>query len=196
MCVLVVCSAAVARADDTPLADTHSDHDSDSETAGIRMRTERHTTGDPPLLHLDTDLGVASMAPGAQTDSDTTTLEFGRRTRIVAEGEWWKSSLAPKLFGPDIDEVSHGFRGGLELSYDLGPFSLGGNVAYGHVDSRYQRGTYRTTGITAFRTFRLSRWMLGWISLGLGKQEWLGTKPPPGEANQNTIMLSIGTTFR
>ncbi|MDB4960144.1 MAG: hypothetical protein JWP01_143 [Myxococcales bacterium] len=53
----------------------------------------------------------------------------------------------------------------------------------------------RRQGVSVSRTVRLSRWMTGWISLDVGRQEWID-RAPPGEADSTTLALSIGTTFR
>lgn len=150
---------------------------------------------DEPILHLDPIPPLATEGIGGKSDHETAVLELGAHARLVGEGEWWKASLSPMPSGPDIDDIARGWRAGGTLSYDLGPFSVGATVQYGHVDSRFERGTYRYVGVSIYRTFRLSRWMLAWIALSAGRQSWLGTAST-GEQNADTLMLSIGTTFR
>jgi hypothetical protein len=179
---LLLCATAVATADD--------------DTPSITVRSERFVRDEEPLLRLDYEPSVASQSPGAAVDGDAIAIDLGRYVRVSGEGEWWQSSPPAPFFGPAVDDAARGWRAGGHLSVDLGLFRVGASVAYGHVDGRYQRGTYRVVGISAYRTFRLSRWMLAWIALGLGKQTWLGGDAPPGERNQTTATLSIGTTFR
>jgi hypothetical protein len=168
----------------------------DDGTPSVTERTSlsREPTG--PLLHLDFVLPVKAESVGATTRRESYVLELGSRARLVADGTWWSSPLAPQPLGPDdTEDVARGWRAAYELSYDLGPFRLGATMALGRVDSRFERGTYRVVGVSASRTLRLSRWMLAWISLGVGRQQWFGA-PPPGESDSTTVMLSIGTTFR
>lgn len=180
MVVLLACTTA--RADEaTP------------EELGVSTPLRLHPQ-DEPLLHLDPIPPLATEGVGGQTAREAHVLDLGPNARLVGEGEWWKASLSPITFGPDIDDMARGWRAGYALSYDLGLFKVGASVQYGHVDSRYERGTYRVVGIAAYRTFRLSRWMLAWIALSAGHQEWLGV-PPPGESNSSSVMLSVGTTF-
>jgi hypothetical protein len=163
----------------------------------VRMRT-RGEVDREPLLHLEYNLPLDTEGLGGAKDSAHTVIDVGNRARIVMGGDWWKSSLTPYAVGASelgADDIARGWRGGLELSYDLGPFRVGANAVLGHVDSQYERGSYRLLGVSISRTFRLSRWMRGWISLGIGQQQWYG-KPPNGEANNTTATLSIGTTFR
>jgi hypothetical protein len=163
----------------------------------VRMRTRAEAEPEP-LLHLDYNLPVNTEGLGGAKDREQTVIDIGNRARIVMGGEWWKSSLTPyTVGGSDLraDDIAHGWRSGLELSYDLGLFRVGANAALGHVDSRYERGSYRVLGVSISRTLRLSRWMRGWISLGIGRTEWYG-EPPKGEDNGTTGTLSIGTTFR
>lgn len=150
---------------------------------------------DEPVLHLDPIPPLATEGLGAKTARTTQVLQLGPHARLVGEGESWTASLSPMPPGPEIDDVSRGWRAGYSLSYDLGPFSVGAAVDYGHVDSGYERGTYRYVGLSIYRTFRLSRWMLAWIALSAGRQTWLGV-PPPGEHDTSSLSLTIGTTFR
>lgn len=162
----------------------------------LELHAPERWRSDEPVLHIDPVPPLATEGIGGKSERETQILELGPRARLVGEGEQWKASLSPQpAFGAEIDDMSRGWRASYALSYDLGLFKVGASVEYGHVDSRYERGTYRFVGISAYRTFRLSRWMLAWIALSAGRQEWLGL-PPSGEANSNSVMLSIGTTFR
>jgi hypothetical protein len=168
----------------------------DDVTTGIRLREPRTwEQQQESLLHLDYVPPARSEGPGTITDRDTLILDLGSRVRIAAQGEWWKSSDTPQLLGPEIEDTARGWRAVYELSFDLGPFRVGGHLGRGRVDGRFQHGSYNTEGVSVSRAFRLSRWMNAWVSLGVERQTWMG-KPPPGEANSTTIGLTIGTTFR
>ncbi|HEY5947901.1 MAG TPA: hypothetical protein VIV40_20515 [Kofleriaceae bacterium] len=167
----------------------------DAITVHARVRSEEQTE---PLLHLDYSLPVVSEGLGGAKDGEQTVIDIGPRARIAMGSEWWKSSLAPIPLGAadlGADDMSRGWLAAYELSYNLGPFRLGANMGMGRVDSRYERGSYRVMGVSVSRQFRLSRWVLAWISLGIGQQTWQG-QPPPGEANNTTAMLRFGFTFR
>ncbi len=183
--VLLACSPAVVGADGTddarPVITVHA--------------PQRWKEQEGPLLHLDYVPPSGVEGIGGTLQHETTVIDVTRRLRIVGDGSWWKASLSPQPLGSEIDELAQGWRASYELSYDLGPFRIGASVAAGHVDSRYERGTYRIVGVSAYRTVRLSRWMLAWISLGVGRQQWFG-QPPPGESNATFVGLTLGTTFR
>jgi hypothetical protein len=146
---------------------------------------------DQPLLHLD-DVPRVDAEAGATTDHQTYVLDLGHGALMAAKGTWWTSTPTSPL---GFDAPAHGWRAAYELSYDLGLFRIGATAEAGHVDTRWERGSYRVVGLSAYRTFRLSPWMLAWISLGVEAQQWVDP-PPPGEANHTTIKLSVGTTFR
>lgn len=178
--VLLACTAA--HADDT--------------AADLELHAPQRWHHDDLILHLDPMPSLSTEGIGGQSEREMQILELGPRARLVGVSERWKAALSPQVqFGPDIDDMARGWRARYALVYDLGLFKLGASLEYGHVDSRYERGTYQVVGVAAYRTFRLSRWMLAWIALSAGRQQWLG-QAPPGEASSSSIMLSIGTTFR
>lgn len=150
-----------------------------------------------PLLHLDHVPPLNVEGLGAMREREAVVLELGDHIRMAGEGEWWQSTLSPQPLGPtDFDDVARGWRAGYRLSVDLGPFLVAGTVAMGHVDSRFGSGTYHTQGVAIYRRVRLTRWMRAWISLGVSQRTWVGDTPPPGEEDDITIGLTIGTTFR
>jgi hypothetical protein len=112
----------------------------------------------------------------------------------VLAGESWSTEADPARQPYDVDVPARGWHATLEATYDLGPFELSANMSLSRIHGRYEAGTYRDIGIALTKRFRLSRWMLAWISLGIGQRTWLGVDPP--ERNSTTVMLSIGTTFR
>ena len=141
-----------------------------------------------PLLHLDAAGPIAAEAEGGLLDGRTAVLALGPRARLSAEGEWWRTGLAPSMFAEDLQV--HGWRAGAELSYDLGLLRLGVNAAM----DRDGYSSHRMVGLFAYRTLRLSRWMHAWIVLGAALEEWDGA--PPYRRQGTTIGLSVGTTFR
>jgi hypothetical protein len=167
----------------------HADEDAPSVTLRARPSWERT---DGPLLQLDDKL----LGTGATRHREVTLIRLGSRAQLLAEGQWWSGTRSPDaLASHELEDVERGWRTGFELSYDLGPFRVGASAALGHTDGRFGRGTYQFAGVSIHRTFRLSRWMRAWISLGAGRRQWLGT-PPQNESNDSTIGLTIGTTFR
>lgn len=161
---VVVCFAGLAHAD------------------GIRVR---HLEAPPaePLLHLDP---TRAEAEGGLVERQTTLIEVGPRARLATETQWWKTGLAPSMFEPDL--VTSGWRAAAELSYDLGPFSVGVNASLTHDGAT----SHRAVGLFAFRTFRLSRWTKLWIILGLSYEQLEGATTASGAS----AGLRIGGTFR
>ena len=179
------------------VAPTLAQADDDSTMTTVRV-PRRIAEQQEPMLHLELPTNVEGI--GGTQDSASSIWELGPRARLQAEGTWWRSGFAPDHLGgldpsSHLDNVARGWRAGAQLTYDLGPFKIGAYVSAGHVDSRLETGTYHLVGIAIFKTFRLSKWMHAWISLGAGVKTWVG-QPPPGEQNDATVTLSIGTTFR
>jgi hypothetical protein len=167
-CALVVIST-LAHADDT---------------TRIRVRRLESTPGEP-LLRLTP---LAADAEGGLLDRKTTLVDIGPRTRLAVEGTWWQSGLAPSMFSTDLEK--HGWRAAAELSYDLGPFSVGVNASL----TREGDSSHRAVGLFAFRKFRFSRWTQLWIVLGVSYEEFQlsnGTSQ-----NGTSVGLRIGGTFR
>lgn len=162
------------------------------------MRGEASRDDDGPLLHLDTALGVNAEGIGADVQEQISAIAIGR-LRAVAGGRWWQAGLSPALPGPagthELDVVAHGWRLAGELSYDLGVVRIGASYAASRVESRSESGSYTDVAVSASRTFQLSRGMLGWISLGAGVRRWTG-RPPPGEANGTSVLLSVGGSWK
>lgn len=99
----------------------------------------------------------------------------------------------------EIDLESRGFRAGVRLSRDLGPFRLTAGVYRENTQSRFLQGTsrsYTERAIAITKTFKLSRWNTAWVSLSLASRKWDGIKPPEGEQDSTQLMLSVGTTFK
>jgi hypothetical protein len=154
----------------------------------IRVRLTREATPDQPLLHLDGVLLDPTIGEGVVSERQGIVVELGPRARLAAEGQWWQTGLAPSMFADDLR--LHGFRAGGELTYDLGPFSIGANASI----TRDPDGTRRMIGLFAFKTFHLSRWMHAWIMFGVALEQIDGDHAPPRQGMN--IGLSLGTTFR
>jgi hypothetical protein len=97
--------------------------------------------------------------------------------------------LAPSMFTADLHD--HGWRAAAELSYDLGPFSVGINASLEQDSSL----SHRAIGLFAFRKFKLSRWMHAWILLGVALEQVQGGAYGAPRSGVHAG-LSIGTTFR
>lgn len=178
-----VLGSGLARADAPPerAADQPVElHDSAEQPTGL--------TRDPvgPLLQLDGPL--RSFAEGVDSDvaSEHVDLSLGARTRARAVTSGWTN----ELFG------ARGWSAGVHLVHDFRVLQVGVGASVNRVDSIDVHQSYVLLGLTLSRTFHLSRWMTGWISLGVGRRRWLGTALPPGEVDDDAVMLSIGTTFR
>lgn len=138
-------------------------------------------------LHVDPMLRPA-LEDQAIEVRHRTDWQLGPHTRAVAEGASWTS--AGLLDG-------RGWRASVALVHDVGPFELVLGVSYNGLDTALGRGLYRDVGLSLRRTVVLSRWMTGWISLGIAHRHWEGAGPPPsGEVDATQVMLSIGSTFR
>jgi len=168
-CMLIVVVSTLAHADDT---------------TSIRVRRLESTQGEP-LLHLTP---LAADAEGGLVDSEATVLEIGPRARFAAEGTWWQSGLAPSMLSTDLE--NHGWRAAAELSYDLGPFSVGVNASL----TRDGDSSHRAVGLFAFRKFRFSRWTQLWIVLGVSYEQFQFANG--GSQNGANVGLTIGGTFR
>jgi hypothetical protein len=151
------------------------------------IRAHHVTEEEPgPLLHLDTVL--LDESAGGVADGRQAVLDIGPRARLAAEGKWWVTGLAPSIFAEDLD--MNGWRASAELSYDLGPFSVGLNGSMGKTGDL----SHRMVGLFAFRKFRLSKWMHAWIVLGVSFEQW--NQPGAPARSGTNVGLSIGTTFR
>jgi len=153
----------------------------------IHVRMVREEPGEP-LLHLDGVSIDPTVGEGGLEDRRAAVIELGPRARIAAEGRWWQTGLAPGASPEDLR--IHGWRAAAELTYDLGPFSVGTNVAV----TRDGDVSRRMVGLFAFRRFHLSRWMHAWIMFGVALEQVDADHAPP--LRGTNIGLSLGTTFR
>jgi hypothetical protein len=154
------------------------------DTTSIRVRRLESTPGEP-LLHLTP---LAADAEGGLVDREAIVLEIGPRARLTAEGTWWQSGLAPSTFSTELE--THGWRAAAELSYDLGPFSVGVNASL----TRDGDSSHRAVGLFAYRKFRFSRWTQLWIMFGVSYEQFEFAN---GASQSGTnIGLKIGGTFR
>jgi hypothetical protein len=185
--VLVISSREIGRADDS----ASSGVDGATRITARASRWLEQPGG--PLLHLDDLPGPRAQTAG-DVDRESWVLDRGRGLRIAADGTWWSATPSTSLVRGS-QGVAHGWHGGAELSYDLGPLRIGAHAGVGQVDDWFEHGSYRFAGLSVYRTFILSRWMVAWISLRAELRQWAGT-PPPGETSSGSIKLSVGTTFR
>ncbi len=180
LAIVGLVGAGLARADDAVEL-----HDTAEPPGGL--------TRDPvgPLLKLDSPLRAHAEGSLAQdVDSDVAgehvDLSLGRDTRARVESAAWSN----ELFG------AQGWSAGLHLVHDFHVIQVGVGASVNRVDSIDVHQSYALLGVTLSRTFRLSRWMTGWVSLSLGQRRWLGGQPPEHDPDDNAGMLSFGTTFR
>jgi hypothetical protein len=137
------------------------------------------------------DPGRPALAAGLGVDEgrEDHVVELIPHARLATGGRWWKSGTSY-----DIDPQARGWNVGAELSYDLGAFRISATAAEGHVESRFERGTYRDLELSISRTFQLTKTVQGWAALGLNARRWAGT-PPPGEVNSTTLMFRLGANW-
>lgn len=161
---------------------------------------EVHESPEPPRagrwLELDPTLRPRLEGLGAAQETYRSERRLGLRTRAVLESVRWANEDDDEDTLPALDLPGRGWRAALRLSHDFGFARLDANVSVNHVDMRFGSGSYVDLGISLGRTFRLSRWMTGWISLGIGRRQWVGDQPPADESDATELMLRIGTTFR
>lgn len=140
--------------------------------------------GDEPLLELD-----PVWRPTRALDAP---IDIARAVVLAADT---LVTLESSRWSYDNGMTGDGWGATVRLARTLGPFRVSGFASYQALDTRLGAGSYVDLGISIGRTHRLSRWMIASISLGLWHRQWNG-RPPPGEADSTTIMLSVGTTFR
>lgn len=152
----------------------------------VRMRRASEVEPGEPMLHLHVT-PLAAEAEGGAVDRAGAVVELGP-LRLAGEGTWWQAGLAPSMF---LDGLPmNGWRAAGELSLDAGWFRVGANVTYSRTSYEL---VHKTRGLFVAKTFELSRWMRGWIMLGVSDEEWQhGTRVERGRS----IGVSIGTTFR
>jgi hypothetical protein len=160
----------------------------------IRARAERLQEQHGPWLELEPIQAPDLESSDAKRDRKITAIAIGD-TLVLLRGDWWEGDRDdPQRLR--VDQPGHGWRTGIRLARDLGFAKLSGGATVGHVDTQNGSGTYRQVDVSLSRSVRLSRWMTGFISLGVGYRRWVGVQPPAGEWNGFQTMLTIGTTFR
>lgn len=140
---------------------------------------------DVPILVLDPALTSRFESVHADEQTAHAIVPVGRGVDAILENTTWTND----------DLAQRGWRSAAGLTRDFGVARLTATAAYGGTDGWIGGGRYVDLTIALTRTFKLSRWMTGFISLSLGVRSWQGT-PPPGESNGASAMLSVGTTFR
>lgn len=160
----------------------------------LHARAERLQEKHGPWLELEPIQAPDLESTDARRDQKLTAIAVGD-TLVLLRGDWWEGDRDdPQHLR--VDQPGRGWRTGVRFARDLGFAKLSAGAMIGHVDTQNGSGTYRQIDVSLSRSVRLSRWMTGFISLGLGWRRWVGVQPPPGEANGFQTMLTIGTTFR
>lgn len=149
-----------------------------------------------PLLHIDPTWRPHRALEGAE-DITRATYSIGN-TLVVLERSAWSDSTGFVGEGkvPATGITGDGWGVTLRLSRNLGPLRVGGYASYQALDTRLLRSSYVDVGVSVGRTFKLSKWMTAWVALSVGRRRWLGDIPLLSEKSDDTLMLSIGTTFR
>jgi hypothetical protein len=161
---------------------------------GIRVHVEREEVHEP-YLQLDPILRSNFEGLTVQSERHETDVSIGD-THMILEGIAATNTDDPGT-GQVIEDVeSRSWRAGVRFSRKIGPFDFDAWGSVANVQTRYGRGTYRDVGVSLAKRFSLSKWMKAWIALSLNSRKWLDDKPPDGEADGTTLMLSVGTTFR
>jgi len=158
----------------------------------ISWRIEREVEHEP-YLTIDPMLRSNFEGLTHETERHSTDVIIGD-TRVILEGIATQNVDTPERVTEDV--ASRGWRAAVRMTRKLGPLDLEAWASVDNIQTRYGRGTYRDVGVALVKRFSLSRWMKAWISLSLSNRQWLDDKPPDGEANGTSLMLSIGTTFR
>jgi hypothetical protein len=176
--LLVVLAPAVTRADDVSL---------EASAEPALARESGWLDFDPlPPTSLEA-MGAAEHTEGARAEL------FPGAVLDVSGTEW--SNQDDHRYTP-LDLPGRGWRAEARIHVALG----GGLVLSGHglvaqSDTHFARGRHVDLALALTKVHRLSRWMTGWISLGIGARQWIG-KPPDGEADSQSFTLSVGTTFK
>lgn len=187
-----------------------ADDPDEGETPQVDKGGDREVS-DVPELELV--LWPQSRGLGGTEQRERWTIDLGGEARIDLTGLWWANDDDVKPGQVRLDSPARGWTTGVQLSRDLGfaRFTVHGSV--GQVDSEFGReqirdagsergdvavgrGRYREVGVSLRKTFRLSRTMNAWISLGLGHRAWSqDRKLTLREPDATELTLSIGTTF-
>ena len=161
---------------------------------GIRMHVEREEVHEP-YLSLDPMFRSNMEGLTVQSERHETDVSIGG-THVILEGIAAANVDRPEAGQVTEDVASRSWRAGVRIARKIGPFDFEAWGAVENVQTRYGRGTYRDVGVSIAKRFSLSKWMKAWVALTLSNRQWLDDKPPDGEANGTSLMLSVGTTFR
>jgi hypothetical protein len=135
---------------------------------------------------------LEAMAP--QEHTEATRVELFPGAVLDVSGTEWSNQDDHRT--TPIDLPGRGWRAESRLAVALGGgFLLVANGAVAQSDTQFARGRYVDLSLAVVRTWKLTRWMTAWISLGVGARQWIG-KAPDGEVDSTAIQLSIGTTFK
>ncbi len=138
-----------------------------------------------PILVLDPTLASRFETVHATEDSAHAIIPIGHGVDAILDSSSWVNDAI----------VERGWRSAAGLTRDFGVARLTATASYGGLDGRLGDGRYVDLTLALAHTVRLSRWMTAWISLSVTVRQWQGS-PPPGESNDATVMLGVGTTFR
>ena len=170
-----------ARADDPDQAET--------------PHVEKAADGKPrDVPDLELVLWPQARGLGGVEQGEPWAIELGDDTRIDLTGLWWANADDTQPGQVVLDSEARGWTAGAQLTRDLGFAHLTLHGSAGQVDNELGRGRYAEAGVSLRKTFRLSRTMTGWISLGIGHRAW-SKHSNLNEPDVTEVMLSIGTTW-
>ncbi len=160
-------------------------------------RVEGELAGEQPLVPpLDLTIWPQSRGLGAAQGREQWALAATDVARVDLIGLWWANDDdATQVGQARIDSPARGWSAGANVSLDFAVAELTAHASLGYAENALGRGDYREIGLALRRTFRLSRNMLAWISLGIGRRTW-SESSTLHEQGGTELMLTIGTTFR
>ena len=141
----------------------------------------------PPLLRFESSLKVDFES----FDEQTIDVVLAPHAKLDLTATW---RSVPEWRVRDNDLVRW-WRAGITGSYDLGWARVSAHGTYEHNENELGRASSFDVGLGLTRTVRLSRDMLAFFSLSLGRRQWLG-RPLPGEFNASQLRLAMGIRWR
>jgi hypothetical protein len=157
-----------------------------AEATGGREPQESHRAPPPPRFYPTLDVTEVCL------DEQTARFQLTEDTELRLTGSW---PSGDPLAGASGDGPPPMWRASAEASHDLGWARVHANAGHEYVQTELGRGRSVEAGVGVTRTFRLTTGVTGFVSLTLGRRQWIG-KPVPGELDSTQVMLSAGVRWR